>query len=303
MRTLPFALVGLGFGLGGCVIGSDKYQRPRDLPDEWLVDRVRVLAVQAEPPEAAPGTRVTFRALVPQPGVVDPYLVVWFTCPPTDDGGIGFGCELPDTSAIDATDPEALAELGVIGFEPFQSPEYTIPDDALDGLDDAARGEGLYQLVQVTAFPPSYLEPGGAPEEIDFGEVEAAYKRLVVSEARTPNRNPFLSVFLVDGIAIPEDATLTVEEGQTYELATTVSESLVEEYLYLTDDGTEEWRTEEPYVNWYTTAGTLNESLTLHPYLDVGWVAPESGTSGTFYVVVRDRRGGMAWIQRSFTVL
>jgi len=289
--------------ISGCVIGSDRYQRPRDLPDEWLVDRVRVLAVQAEPPEAAPGETVAFSALVPQPGVTDPYVVAWFTCPPTDAGGIGFGCELPEPSDLDATDPEALAELGVIGFEPFLPPSYTIPDDALDGVDEAARGEGLYQLVQVTAFPPSYLDPDSAPEEIDFEEVEAAYKRLVISDARTPNRNPLLSVLQVDGFQIPEGSTITVEEGQTYTLSTTVAESLVEEYLYLTDDGLEEWRTEEPYVNWYTTAGTLNESLTLYPYLDVGWVAPERGLTGTFYAVVRDRRGGMAWITRSFEVL
>lgn len=289
--------------LSGCVIGSDKYPRPRDLPDEWLVDRVRVLAVQAEPPEAAPGETIVFSALVPQPDVDDDYTVLWFTCPPDDFGGIGFGCALPDTAAIDTTDPDALADLGLIGIEPFLPPVYTIPDDALDGLADEDRGEGLYQLVQVTAFPAEYLDPETAPEVLDFAEIEAAYKRLVISEARTPNRNPLLSVFVVDGIAIPEGATVTVEGGQTYDLSTTVTESLVERYLFITEDGSEEWRTEEPYVNWYTTSGTLNENLTLYPYLDVGWVAPASGSSGTLYAVVRDRRGGMAWIQRRFAVL
>jgi hypothetical protein len=296
MRTL------LPLLLSGCVIGSDRWQRPRDLPDEWLIDRVRVLAVQAEPPEAVPGATIAFSALVTQP-VDDPYNVIWFTCPPTDDGGIGFGCELPDTSSIDASDPEALADLGLIGFEPFLSPTYTIPIDALDGVAEEDRAEGLYQLVQVTAFPPEYLDPEQAPDAIDFDEVEAAYKRLIISEARTPNRNPLLSRFSVDGFDVPDGATITVEEGQTYQLSTTIAESLVEEYVYVTSEGVEEWRTEEPYANWYTTGGDLNENLTLHPYLDVTWVAPESGTSGKFWVVVRDRRGGMAWIDRRWTVL
>ncbi len=285
-----------------CVIGSNQSPRARDLPDEWLVDRVRVLAVQANPPEASPGATVSFNALVPQPGTDGDYGIAWFTCPPTDDGGIGFGCTLPDPSGIDPTDPEALAALGLIGFEPFLEPLYTVPDDALDTLAAEDRAEGLYQLVQVTAFPPEYLDPETAPEAIDFGEVEAAYKRLIISEARTPNRNPLLSRWAVDGIDTPEGAILTVEAGQTYGFATTVAESLVEQYLFVNSEGTEEWRTEEPYVNWYCTDGELLQNLTLHPYLDVNWVAPRSGTSGTLYAVVRDRRGGMAWITRPFTV-
>jgi hypothetical protein len=298
MRSLPFLAL-----LGGCVIGSNKYPRPRDLPDEWLVDRVRILAIQANPPEVTPGQDVSFNALIPQPGIADPYAVAWLTCPPVDDGGIGYGCALPDLSSIETLDLESAAEIGLIGFQPFFDPFYTVPDDALDGFAEEDRAEGLYQLVNVTAIPPDYLDPETAPSEVDFGEVEAAYKRLIISEARTPNRNPLLSRWVVDGFDIPENTTITVEEGQVYTFETTVAESLVEEYVFITSEGAEEWRTEEPYVNWYCTDGELYENLTLYPYLDVTWQAPASGTSGSLYAVVRDRRGGMAWIERKFTVL
>lgn len=298
--------------LAGCVIGSDKYPRPRDLAPAWLVDRTRVLAVVAEPPEARPGDVVTFTSLIANPPGDAPDLgVAWFACP-TDDDGNGFGCVV-DFASVDLSDPDpaALADLGLIGFEPGLPPVYVVPDDLLADLAEEERLEGLYVVVQVTAFPAELLEDPLA--EVDFAEVEAAYKRLVVSEAVTPNHNPPIGAFAVDGIVVPDLAVVHVEPEQVYDLSILLPDGARESYEYVTQDGEVEDRVEEPYVAWFVAGtdrggegdpgGEMFEAVTLWPYLEASWVAPAaSGESGTWWAVLRDRRGGMAFRGQDWVV-
>jgi hypothetical protein len=284
----------------GCVIGSDRYIKPRDLSQSWLVDRARILGIRAEPPEAVAGELVTFEALIPNPDADpnDDGSILWLACPPdpNNPGGIGFGCEL-DFSAIDveSMDFSALADAGVIGFDPLLPPSYVVPGGLLDGLDNERdRREGVNVTVQVTALTPSALET--PPEDIDFNEIEIGYKRLVVSEATTPNQNPAIFEFVVDRFTVLPGTVVHVEPEQAYELGVILEENLVETYEYLTRDGVLEERREEPYAAWYTTDGEMLEPITLYPYTEASWRAPKKGgVSGLWYAVVRDRRGGMTW--------
>jgi hypothetical protein len=268
--------------LHGCVIGSDKHPRPRDLPPAWLVERPRILAIQAEPPEAVPGQTVTFSALIGLPPEEEVELgVIWLACP-VDDEGNGFGC-VTDFGAIDLEnpDPEALAELGFIGFQPGFDPVYTVPDDLLEGMDEQQRLEGSYVLVQVTALPLSVLEE--PVDEVDFSEIQSGYKRLIVSEAPTPNHNPAIGALTVDGLLVPAEAeAVHVEASQSYELGALLPEGAIERYVYLNRDGQQEDRVEEPYITWFTTGGELVNPYSLWPgSLQVPWTAPEEeGATG-----------------------
>lgn len=283
-----------------CVIGNEKYPRPRDLEESWLVDRSRLLAVAAEPPEIRPGETARFSALFPQPDQDEPWARIWLACP-VEDGGAGFGCELDlggtGTGLTGGSIPE-----GFIGFEPGLPPEYTAPTDLLDGIvDERERTEGVQILAQVSALPTEVLDDPSA--DIDFNEIEAGFKRLVVSEASTPNNNPLIDAFVVDRLAIPVDAVVHVTGGQRYELGVILEEALVEEYEYLTRDGVVELREEEPWAAWYTTGGDMLEPVTLYPYNEATWEAPKNpGEDGTWYVVVRDRRGGMTWHEQDWVV-
>ena len=292
-RSLPLLLIA---PLAGCVVGGNKYQRPRDLADSWLVDRSRLLAVRAEPPEIRPGESATFEALFPQPDQDEPWSRIWFACPVGEDGG-GFGCSFDFGSTTGGTG--AVPE-GFIGIEPGLPPVFTAPTDILDDIDNARDlAEGVQILAQVAAMPPELLEdPSG---DIDFNEVEVGYKRLVVSEASTPNRNPRIVEFVVDRLPIPADTVVHVTQGQQYELGVILEEDLIEEYEYLTRDGDIELRVEEPYATWYSTGGEIFEAITLYPYNESTWEAPEAGESGTWYIVVRDRRGGMTWHTQPWT--
>ncbi len=56
-----------------------------------------------------------------------------------------------------------------------------------------------------------------------------------------------------------------------------------------------ETRTEEPYFSWYTEGGSFDQPFSLHPSTDVEYTVPKEDFSGFLVVVMRDRRGGMAW--------
>jgi len=265
------------------------------------VDRLRVLAVKADPPEARPGETVTLEGLIADPNAASPF-VIWLACAAEDDSGTGFGCAL-DLESIDmeASTMEELAEAGVIGFEPGFSPSYTSPLNLLDELPAEEQAEGIYVTIQVMAIPDDLFNASEG-DDFDFNQVEVAYKRLIVSEATTPNHNPEIISFHVDDEEIAPGATVEVPAGQTFILEPEFSEDSFETYEYTNSSGVTETRTEEPYVTWYSTAGQLFSPYSVHPYRDVTWNAPEeAGVSGVWWAVIRDRRGGMTWYEQPWT--
>ncbi len=204
-------------------------------------------------------------------------------------------------AADDDLSPEELEALGFIGFEPGLPPSYSAPPELLDVLDEDARLEGLSVLVQLTAFPIDDLGGLGTAtgtEALDFSLIEAGYKRLVVSEASTPNHNPQLTGLTIDRLAVPADVqTVRVEPNQLYELGILLGDELGRElYEFRNSEGIVEERIEEPYASWFSSGGEVVEPITLWPYMESTWLSPdEEGAEGTWYVVVRDRRGGMSW--------
>lgn len=283
IRLLPLLLA-------SCVIGSDRYARPRDLEPATLITKPRLLAVKAVPAEPRPGDTVVLEALL-----VDPtdtvQTVVWLACPPGDADGGTTGC-------IDE-------EQELIGVEPFTSPTLTPDADVLDDLSEEERREGRYVLVQVTGLPaidPAELQAGIDFDDLDLNEVEAGFKRVVVSEATTPNHNPELRRFRVDDEVLPPGTVLEVDPDQPYAIGIELVESSLESYEYLNSDGEVEIRTEEPYVAWYSTGGSVTEPITLHPFLDATWISPVEAGDVTVWAVARDRRGGYDWASLTLRV-
>ncbi|MEN0068167.1 MAG: hypothetical protein AAGA48_38945 [Myxococcota bacterium] len=284
-----------------CVINSEQFPRPRDLSEEWQVDRTRILAVRAEPPEIRPGEVASLEALIAGPVEDDAELsLVWLAC---EDGG-DFGCAT-DLSGLDFEnpDPVALQESGLIGFEPLLPPRYEASVDLLDDLDPVERLEGLNVQTQLFAFPAE-LFAAGVPDDIDFNEVEVGFKRVVVSEAKTPNNNPQIEGFTVDGVVVPPAvAQIELTAGQQYDFSLLLDEALgIEEYVFVNSKGDVEDRIEEPYAAWFSTSGDVTEPVTLYPFLEMTWTAPAEPGPGRIFAVVRDRRGGMVWHAQDYVV-
>jgi len=272
-----------------------------DLSQSYELDRLRILGVQATPAEPQPGEVTTMTSLVYVPEGETLSGVIWFACLP-DAASTSFGCEI-DESAFDALsgfEDEKLSEeelaamykklvaAGFVGFEPDIPPIWIPPVDALDGLDDIAKQEGLSAVINITAIPE------GADEASNQDEVELAYKRIPVSLSPTPNQNPELTDWLVDGVA--HTGVLLAQPGQTYALQPTVPDDAIESYSYINSDGESETRTEEPFLLWYLEGGTFDQSFSLYPYTEVEWTAPDTAFSGVIIAVMRDRRGGMDWL-------
>jgi len=295
MRSLALPLVLL---LAGCPIGNNKQPKPADLSPGWRVDKLRVLALESSPPEVAPGQQVNLSSLTVDP---DDTLqgIVYIACP-TDDSGTGFGCQLPDDLDFENLDPADLVDAGVIGFEPGFPPVLDVPSDYLDGLPPEEAERGRYYLVQAIGIPK---DAAVDPDNIDFGTFIASFKRVVVSSKTAPNNNPGIAHFTIDGEPVPAGATVVVDPGQRYQIGVALAPDAIEDYIYVNDEGVAEERTEEPYFRYFTTAGTQVADTTLYPYTDAPWDADlESGEEGTWWVIVRDRRGGLQWVEQPFRV-
>lgn len=276
------------------------------LSQAFQIDRLRVLAIAAEPAEPQPGDTVSFRSLVVSP-TATVGLTTWFTCSAADAYGCAPDEELLSSLTGDTSDmtPEELAalyaqlqEAGLIGVQPYFEPSWTVPDDYLDALTDDQKLEGTTAIVTVSAIPT--LEGDSGTLDTAVENVEVAYKRVPVSLATTPNHNPLITGLNVDGIAITPGATLTLTRGQTYTIECALADGAIETYTFVNETGGTEERTEEPYFAWYLQEGGFDQSNTLWPYHAVEYTVAAEPTMSeqSLWVVVRDRRGGMAWIEQ-----
>ena len=270
----------LATALSGALSGCGESQ----LSSSWEIDRLRILAVRAEPAEPSPGELVTFESLTVHPEN-DDLITVWFAC--LLENASSFGCEgLDDTADTGGDIPE-----GLIGFEPDWAPTYVPDETALEGLTEEEKVEGRNILLTLAAFENT--------EEVDFEDenAELATKRVPVSENPDPNKNPNIASMQFDGVELPSGGVVQVDANRTYTITPILAEDAVQTYTYVTSDGVSEERVEEPYFTFYTDGGTLFGSSSLYPYSDTSWEAPsaETGEEIRIWAVVRDRRGGMGW--------
>lgn len=268
-----------------------------EVAESWQIDRMRILAIASEPAEPRPGDTVHFSSLIVSPNK-PVQCSAWIGC--SGDSG-ACGLTGVDTAAQDTA---ALAS-GFLGVDPYLPPSWTVPDDYLDSLDETAKLEGTTSIITVIALADcesllagevtdsqSLLQTGKDDSEI-------AYKRVPVSLAPTPNHNPTLAGWTVDGVTIAPGARVTLDPGQTYTLDVTLADGAVEDYTYRTEAGVDETRTEQPYFSWYSQEGSFDQTNTLYDVTHVKYTTAASPklADQSVWVVVRDRRGGMGWAE------
>lgn len=280
----------------GCVVGEPLLS-PQELDQSWLVNKPRILAARAEPAEPRPGDTVTFEALFPDPtGEITTTL--WIACPPSDTADLVVACMPSDEATATTKGEEPSNGALVIGIQPGFEPMYEVPLDILDQAEDKNEGEII--TIQIIGMPDIDLEMDTGTE-LDLNLFKIATKGLVVSEALTPNNNPVVVDFFVNGASV-DGKTVQVQAGATITLEAKLQDDSVESYQYINSDGITEERTEEPYGLWYTTSGSIQGDTSIFPSLATSWTAPDTATSGTWWFVIRDRRGGLAWWSQPFEV-
>ena len=257
-------------GLGGCQSFTD--------PPVSFVVGLRVLGIQAEPPQIAPGASTTVTTLV-----VDTYggtpTASWSQCsvPPLPGQTVNTACV--DGSA------GALQPIGDGLTIPFAMPQVTA---ASLGAPDATGGVYLPLVAAVAASPQT---------------LTAVY-RLRLADDAPANTNPTIAdVISMDasGAMSPLDAAtpMLVQSGEALSLMVTFAPDSAQ--TYTAADGTV--TTETLTTSWFCTAGDLSFEKTsaTQPItvLHLDQRLPSSGAQIDLYAVARDERGGTDFAHRT----
>lgn len=297
-----------------------------DLPPSDLVDKLRLLAVRADPPEVQPGQASALDTLTVYPGGFDgggPQVsYLWLACREAEgaqaptacgvsaqgNGGAGTFDSDGGTLADCAAEPDAV--LCLIGAGAGVS--YTPTAAALGGGDT---GEVILTVVVADEQAGGAVgcaitasANGGAPGDPDHCVI--ALKRLTVSHSSAPNANPSLSLLALGGLSLADGSAAWSPGGAAVDIAAVRGPSSDQQK----SDGTYEALT----LAWFTTAGSFDASrtsfqpsdcdatcmMTEPPVtIDAHWTPPAAADAahqtptGTvqFWAVLRDDRGGVSW--------
>jgi hypothetical protein len=272
---------------------------PKLTNDDALVTATRVLAVKAEPAEAAPGATVTFTALVASPqGTVGDAPVGWAFCsapkPITEDNVVSNACLDAASLSGAGTGPSVTTQTPSAGCSLF-GPDTS--STAFRPRDPDATG-GFYQ-------PLLALLPGPAPAvelariHCDLPDADAAAASAFAASYQL-NQNPTLLPLTATQGGASVDLTSPVAAGTRLVLEAAWPASSAETFAYF-DPGTEnvEGQRESMQVAWYTSAGSLDTESTgrasgdMATTSDDGWVTPSATGTVHLWVVLRDSRGGV----------
>lgn len=290
--------IAIGILACGCIESPD-FARPS------FVDGPRVLAIVAEPPEAAPGDSFALSILLAGHGDED-VEITWRACGAFDDGtGFGGGAQYGER------DPDEGCGGG-----------FSVPLG--EGLTATLPGEltrALFDNLDLAAMIIGAQLPAGALDQIrrDVGIpflIEAdvhigakrirSVKRVLVRETDAPHANPPPPHFVLGELEIGSDtrtpfrctgavADVRVPADADLELIPIVEgeeEEWLEQYFVLDAQGMLRERTERAYYSWFSDGGRLDQQLTRAPLRNEVWHTPADPGRHTLWAVVRDGRGG-----------
>lgn len=258
--------------LGACTPTLDDDAARADFP--------RVLAIRADPAEAAPGERVTLSALS-----TEGTNITWSLC----------------------VARKALAETGPIANECLAYPEERIPLGAgasasLTVPRDACRLFGPDPPLDGAGGRPAdpdatggYYQPGLATDAVFAVRLRcnlAGATQAQVADFETryrKNTNPEITEIQINGTSVADE--FQAHAGDRLHVRIVWPDTSAEHYIAF-DPTTRSVvdRTESLRISWLASAGTFTHSRTDTPENDFTVVGPTA-----LYFVVRDDRGGTAF--------
>lgn len=296
--------------LGGSGCALEDFDDPG-----YRVTKLRVLAVRADRPFAAPGERVQLSALSHDPAS-RPITWVWAVCvnPATSDV---VGC----LTSVSETARAGAAPFTAVGVEQ-DTFELEVPPNALEVLPETARPAALVGVVSVACPGELDFEPGPARiparcldatsgAELPLADYVVGLKRIFVRQSDR-NDNPTIERVTFDGVDWPPDEVKEVDACDTddndYDACDRGKHSIA---AWLTPDsfetGTDELGraySENLVVQYYATEGIFENEVRIAEQPETGWVARSaaSGRELSLWLVARDDRGGVTWTDRRVRV-
>lgn len=288
--------------LASCA-ASACYETPEFSPAS-LVDRPRILAVVADPPEVLPVGNTNLSVLVAGAEDVSAH---WLLCSTFSSfaSGTQYGENVGDRGCASAGTPigEGLQlQLTAADLvQMFQSDEQV--REALGSQLPDAIVDKVRQSVGV-AFSVE-------ADVLADGKRLRALKRVLVSLNTAPAHNPPPPAFSVDDHAVrqvasasfacvPDDpVALRVAPDQQVQLTplydgsdSGADEPWLEDYMVLDARGMLSRRREQAFYSWFVSKGSVDHGMTQAPERDNVWRAPATQGCATLWLVVRDGHGG-----------
>jgi hypothetical protein len=264
------------------------------------IARVRVLAVKAEPAELAldpgfssipPPVTLTALAVAPEGRTVN---VTYALCRAGNAYAAELECPGKDGVALPASqlnvlDPTIQAAL----LEFANAGTGGTGDGPPDFNDPAVRQQLEAGIPLFIGYEAS--DGSGTPEGVERG-----VRRLTLRLTTTPNRNPRLEDVLRD------DASLTgpLPANTEVVLRPRLAEGSAERFT-----GRDGEQTEQVFYSWFATgSGEVQQFRSLEPVDGKAgnptskYLTPGEAQRVTVYVVARDGRGGVDWLERTVDV-
>ena len=278
------------------------------------VTSLRVLAMQADSPYAAPGDTVSLETLSYDP-LGRPINWAWAAC------------ENPATSDVEGCLAK-VAEEAQNGSSPLiaqgeglDTLQLTIPSTTLDALPPEALPAAMVGVVSVACPGAIEIERSraGLPlrcvdetgSELALDEYVIGLKRIFVRTVDR-NQNPAIERVTFDGEDWPEDEVKEVDpcptDGNTYADCKDGKHALA---AFVTpasfESGVDEFGREygeSLVVQYYATEGLYEFDVRIGEEPETGWAARStaSGSELTLWFVARDNRGGVSWTERRVRV-
>jgi hypothetical protein len=269
-----------------------------DFDEVWEVQDLRILAIQAEPPEVLISLDApTIPQVAIQPLVVDPTLpqdasLEWelWACPEEEEL-----CKDEATRELVHRQSSPLSEIGA-SFTPSRE----LLTRALE-LDPFGGLGGVPILLDLRVEGPTHTALG----------IKRVVYGLPDPPEKTANRNPDVAEVTADGQPIQEP--LHVEPDQVTTLLPRPAADAREAYVVRTFEGSTRELEEFLSYRYYTTAGELSHAITggkPNAFVDdakvtdvsADWTAPPLQQQATIWIVVHDDRGGVGWSSISATI-
>lgn len=309
--TLTLAIGSLTLA-SGCIEG--------ELDRKSIVNRWRVLAIQADRPEARPGMDVRFDALVVTPEGQhaahrsDGVLFDWVACVRMEGApglsGLQYSPEDP-SEACGAADTS-------MGLTTAEDGSATISGELTDALwpdpedlSSAAREvfgdrvtpeliERLLSTVGIIVTVQLTIREGGE-------EAMRAYKRITLVDRESLGTNPpepryRIGEQWISGRDVEEPWTCLPEDGEMPVVQPGAEvilspdpedEGWRETYFVLDIAGVITEVSERPYYSFLSTDGAFDQETTRAPVREEIWLSPEDPGVYPLWLVVRDGHGGM----------
>ena len=280
--------VAIALALAACTGSLDERSEVRDL---------RVLAVRADPPELVLGEElpdVALTALVADPR--DPGRTIDYEW---------LACGLPDDLRCASTDDFERLGGGTAALGELAATLRVTPD-----LLAAARELDTYLGFGGVTVMVELVLAGGTDEELHA--IKQVNASVGLPAGTTPNANPSPPALRHDEVDWPADEVLEVAAGTEVSVEPVSPPEDAERYsVYRFDLGVEDL---EEYLDYdfFSSEGTWTRNgsggppdpLSTETSLASAWTAPSEPPAAdvTIWVVVRDGRGGLAWVQRQVHV-